>query len=49
MKILMTEQNAYIEMDGSMPLLILESWMSIMHNIPYEVSTYRRGEKCSLD
>lgn len=20
-----------------------------MHNIPYEVSTYRRGEKCSLD
>ena len=49
MKILMTEQNAYIEMDGSMPLLILESWVSIMHNIPYEVSTCRRGEKYSLD
>lgn len=49
MKIFMTEQNAYIETDGHMPLLILESWMSTMHNIPYEVSTSRRGEQCVLD
>jgi len=49
MKILMTEHNTYIEMDASMPLHILEGWMSIMHNIPYEVSTKKRGEKCALD
>lgn len=46
MKILMTEQKACIGMGGSMTLLILESWMSIMHNIPYEVSTHRREKKC---
>lgn len=45
----MTEQNAYVEMDASLPLLILKSWMSVMHNIPYEAGTYRREEKCALD
>lgn len=49
MKILMTEQNAYVEMDASLPLLILKSCVSVMHNIPYEAGTYRRKEKCVLD
>lgn len=49
MKILMIGcWHASILTNGHMPL-ILEIWMSIMLNITYKVSTYRREEKCALD
>lgn len=42
----MIEQNAYIEVDRSMPILILESCMPIVHNSMW--GTCRRGEECAL-